>query len=146
MSLLTTIHSLTFSPLPHLPCQVGGLGDVVLGLARTSFMAALHQYYTRTALPLNIQSLTHPLAPISPISPPLPTPHTQVGGLGDVVHGLARTSLARGHNVTVLMPFYECLPQDQIEALGFEMEIDVPKGYVWDGVMQVRHVVFLNMS
>jgi hypothetical protein len=35
----------------------------------------------------------------------------QVGGLGDVVHGLARTCLARGHNVTVIMPFYECLPQ-----------------------------------
>lgn len=61
----------------------------------------------------------------------------QVGGLGDVVHGLARTSLARGHNVSVLMPFYECLPQDQIEGLGFEMEVDVPKGYTWDGVMQV---------
>jgi hypothetical protein len=54
-----------------------------------------------------------------------------------VVHGLARTSLARGHNVSVLMPFYECLPQDQIEGLGFEMEVDVPKGYTWDGVMQV---------
>jgi hypothetical protein len=25
-----------------------------------------------------------------------------------VVHGLACTSLARGHNVTVIMPFYEC--------------------------------------
>lgn len=61
----------------------------------------------------------------------------QVGGLGDVVHGLARTCLARGHNVTVIMPFYECLPQDQIEGLGFDMEIDVPKGYTWDGVFQV---------
>lgn len=64
----------------------------------------------------------------------------QVGGLGDVVHGLARTSLARGHNVTVLMPFYECLPQDQIDGLGFEMEVDVPKGYVWDGVMQCGYL------
>lgn len=54
-----------------------------------------------------------------------------------MVHGLACTSLARGHNVTVIMPFYECLPQDQIDNLGFEMEIDVPKGYTWDGVMQV---------
>jgi starch synthase len=53
------------------------------------------------------------------------------------VHGLARKSLARGHNVSVIMPFYECLPQDQIDGLGFEMEVDVPKGYTWDGVMQV---------
>ena len=61
----------------------------------------------------------------------------QVGGLGDVVTGLARTCLARGHRVTVMMPFYECLPQDQIDNLKHEMDIDVPKGFVWDGVMQV---------
>jgi starch synthase len=61
----------------------------------------------------------------------------QVGGLGDVVHGLARTCLARGHNVTVIMPFYECLPQDQIEGLGFDMEMEVPKGRSWDGEIQV---------
>jgi hypothetical protein len=53
------------------------------------------------------------------------------------VHGLARTCLARGHNVTVIMPFYECLPQDQIEGLGFDMEIEVPKGKSWDGVIEV---------
>eukprot|EP00879_Flechtneria_rotunda_P012940 GHRR01013513.1.p1 GENE.GHRR01013513.1~~GHRR01013513.1.p1 ORF type:complete len:551 (+),score=164.70 GHRR01013513.1:30-1682(+) len=75
---------------------------------------------------LDIVHLTAELAPIA-----------KVGGLGDVVHGLARTCLARGHNVTVIMPFYESLPQDQIEGLGFELEVDVPKGYVWDGVMQV---------
>jgi starch synthase len=62
---------------------------------------------------------------------------SQVGGLGDVVHGLARTCLARGHNVTVIMPFYECLPQDQIEGLGFDMEMEVPKGRSWDGEIQV---------
>ena len=31
----------------------------------------------------------------------------QVGGLGDVVTGLARSCLARGHQVSVIMPFYE---------------------------------------
>jgi starch synthase len=36
------------------------------------------------------------------------------------------------------MPFYECLPKDQIEGLAFEREISVPKGYTWDGEMQVR--------
>eukprot|EP00775_Hariotina_reticulata_P004742 gene4742-4992_t len=64
----------------------------------------------------------------------------------DVVHLTAQlapiakvgsTCLARGHNVTVIMPFYECLPQDQIEGLGFEMDIDVPKGISWDGAIQV---------
>ena len=35
----------------------------------------------------------------------------QVGGLGDVVTGLARVCLARGHDVCVLLPFYECLPK-----------------------------------
>jgi starch synthase len=75
----------------------------------------------------------------SPHPPPAcPSILLQVGGLGDVVHGLARTCLARGHNVTVVLPFYECLPQSQIEGLGFDMDIDVPKGYTWDGEMQVR--------
>eukprot|EP00878_Enallax_costatus_P007835 GHUV01008200.1.p1 GENE.GHUV01008200.1~~GHUV01008200.1.p1 ORF type:complete len:443 (+),score=115.21 GHUV01008200.1:311-1639(+) len=75
---------------------------------------------------LDVVHFTAELAPIA-----------KVGGLGDVVHGLARTCLARGHNVTVIMPFYECLPQDQIEGLGFDMDIDVPKGYTWDGLFQI---------
>jgi hypothetical protein len=62
----------------------------------------------------------------------------QVGGLGDVVTGLARTCLARGHQVKVCMPFYEALPQEQIDNLQHEMDIEVPKGYFWDGEMQVR--------
>jgi starch synthase len=61
-----------------------------------------------------------------------------VGGLGDVVTGLARTCLARGHKVTVCMPFYEALPLEMIDNLQHEMDIEVPKGYFWDGEMQVR--------
>lgn len=57
----------------------------------------------------------------------------QVGGLGDVVTGLAKACLARGHNVSVLLPFYESLPQEAIEGLKHEMDLEVPKGFRWDG-------------
>ena len=51
----------------------------------------------------------------------------QVGGLGDVVTGLARACLERGHDVEVVLPFYECLPTDQIEGLQHDMDFDCPK-------------------
>ncbi|KIY93888.1 starch synthase [Monoraphidium neglectum] len=51
------------------------------------------------ARPLQVVHFTAELAPIA-----------KVGGLGDVVTGLARACLARGHAVNVLLPFYECLP------------------------------------
>ena len=50
-----------------------------------------------------------------------------MGGLGDVVTGLARACLERGHDVEVLLPFYECLPQDQIDGLQHDMDFDCPK-------------------
>ncbi len=55
----------------------------------------------------------------------------QVGGLGDVVTGLARACLERGHDVEVLLPFYECLPTDQIEGLQHDMDFDCPKARYW---------------
>ena len=60
-----------------------------------------------------------------------------MGGLGDVVTGLAKGCIARGHNVVVCLPFYESLPKDQIEGLKHEMDLDVPKGKRWDGEMRV---------
>jgi hypothetical protein len=54
-------------------------------------------------------------------------PIAKVGGLGDVVTGLARSVLARGHDVSVIMPYYSSLPTDQIEGLRHEMDLDVPK-------------------
>ena len=51
----------------------------------------------------------------------------QVGGLGDVVTGLARACLQRGHHVEVVLPFYECLPEERIEGLRHERDFDVPK-------------------
>lgn len=51
----------------------------------------------------------------------------QVGGLGDVVTGLARATLARGHNVEIMLPFYESLPTDSIEDLRQERNFQCPK-------------------
>jgi hypothetical protein len=36
-------------------------------------------------------------------------PYAKVGGLGDVVTGLARACLARGHNVEIMLPVRRCL-------------------------------------
>mmetsp|Transcript_9372 Transcript_9372/g.23219 ORF Transcript_9372/g.23219 Transcript_9372/m.23219 type:complete len:657 (-) Transcript_9372:563-2533(-) len=80
----------------------------------------------RDAQALHIVHISAELAPIG-----------KVGGLGDVVSGLSKACLERGHNVAVIMPFYESLDQKQIEGLKHEMDIDVPKGYVWDGEMRV---------
>ncbi|KAI3425281.1 hypothetical protein D9Q98_009048 [Chlorella vulgaris] len=55
-------------------------------------------------------------------------PCAKVGGLGDVVTGLARACLGRGHNVEIMLPFYECLPEGVVEGLKLEREFDCPKG------------------
>lgn len=52
---------------------------------------------------------------------------TQVGGLGDVVTGLSRACLLRGHSVVVLLPLYSCLLKERIEGLAHERDFDVPK-------------------
>ncbi|GLC45319.1 hypothetical protein PLESTB_000309300 [Pleodorina starrii] len=80
----------------------------------------------RDANPLHIVHVTAEMAPIA-----------KVGGLGDVVTGLAKAAQARGHEVAVMLPFYECLPTDQIEGLKHEADVEVPKGYRWDGEMRV---------
>ena len=51
----------------------------------------------------------------------------QVGGLADVVTGLAKACLERGHQVEVMLPFYECLPEEEIEGLQHEQDFDAPK-------------------
>lgn len=32
-----------------------------------------------------------------------------------------------------MLPYYECIPQEEIEELEFDCEFDCPKGYSWDG-------------
>ncbi|KAI7731493.1 hypothetical protein M8C21_006294 [Ambrosia artemisiifolia] len=44
-------------------------------------------------------------------------PIAKVGGLGDVVTGLARACLLRGHKVDIMLPFYECIQKDDIQEL-----------------------------
>lgn len=44
-------------------------------------------------------------------------PIAKVGGLGDVVTGLARACLSRGHKVDIMLPFYECIQREQISEL-----------------------------
>ncbi|KAL3533192.1 hypothetical protein ACH5RR_006713 [Cinchona calisaya] len=44
-------------------------------------------------------------------------PIAKVGGLGDVVTGLARACLSRGHKVDVMLPFYECIQRHYIKDL-----------------------------
>lgn len=44
-------------------------------------------------------------------------PLAKVGGLADVVTGLSRACLNMGHRVEVMLPFYECIPRDQIAEL-----------------------------
>ena len=60
-------------------------------------------------------------------------PIAKVGGLGDVVEGLARAHGKMGHAVTVILPFYSCLPTDKIDGLTHVMDYDVTKGRYQDG-------------
>ena len=84
--------------------------------------------------PLHVVHVTAEMAPIA-----------KVGGLGDVVTGLARAHLCAGHNVEVILPFYSSLSPNDIEDLQYVMDFDVPKMIEteWDGVRETR---LQNMS
>ncbi|KAL1547898.1 starch synthase [Salvia divinorum] len=56
--------------------------------------------------PIHVIHVTAEMAPIA-----------KVGGLGDVVTGLARACLMRGHTVDVYLPFYECINKQHIKEL-----------------------------
>lgn len=58
--------------------------------------------------PLHVVHVTAEMAPIA-----------KVGGLADVVTGLARACLDRGHTIEVMLPFYECITEHQITELSF---------------------------
>lgn len=57
----------------------------------------------------DLMHIVHVTAEIAPIA--------KVGGLGDVVTGLARACLNRGHKVEVMLPFYECIKKEQVNDL-----------------------------
>ena len=62
-------------------------------------------------------------------------PVAKVGGLGDVVPGLAKACLDTGHQVEIVLPFYQCIPDSAIQDLQHVLEMQVPKGRFQDGVM-----------
>ncbi|PIN02883.1 Starch synthase [Handroanthus impetiginosus] len=57
----------------------------------------------------DLMHIVHVTAEMAPIA--------KVGGLGDVVTGLARACLTRGHKVEVFLPFYECINRQHIKEL-----------------------------
>ncbi|XP_019055861.1 PREDICTED: uncharacterized protein LOC104612665 isoform X2 [Nelumbo nucifera] len=57
----------------------------------------------------DLMHIIHATAEMAPIA--------KVGGLGDVVTGLARACLLRGHKVDIMLPFYECIQKQQINGL-----------------------------
>ena len=47
--------------------------------------------------------------------------------MGDVVTGLARACLEKGHKVEVILPFYQCLPESAVKDLSHAADFHVPK-------------------
>ena len=76
-------------------------------------------------VPLHIVHVTAEMAPAA-----------KVGGLGDVVPGLAKACIARGATVDIILPFYECLSPDAVDDLTFDCDFECPKGKVQDGVLR----------
>src|SRR5579862_3923267 len=78
-----------------------------------------------------------------------PVAHT--GGLGDVVHGLARELEIRGHAVEIILPKYDCLRYDQIWGLTLDYrDLWVPwcdgaiRCLVWFGFVDGRKTFFIE--
>ncbi|EPS66055.1 hypothetical protein M569_08725, partial [Genlisea aurea] len=63
--------------------------------------------------PMHIIHVTAEMAPVA-----------KVGGLADVVTGLARSCLLRGHRIEIFLPFYECIDRKQIKNLELTSSYD----------------------
>ena len=95
----------------------------------------------KTTRPLHVVHVTAEMAPLA-----------KVGGLGDVVTGLGAASLARGHAVDVILPFYECIDTNQVEGLcmdrTFQSPSDTSGGQLtfeaWRGTIEGVPVVLLK--
>ncbi|KAK2646172.1 hypothetical protein Ddye_021367 [Dipteronia dyeriana] len=91
--------------------------------------------------PIHIIHVTAEMAPIA-----------KVGGLGDVVTGLARACLSRGHAVDVMLPFYECIEKQQINDLALITEYNTFYDGSWvptnayRGVVSGIPVIFIEPS
>lgn len=73
-------------------------------------------------------------------------PIAKVGGLADVVTSLGRAVQDEGHEVTVVLPKYDCLDYSSVRGLrevaSFSHENVRVK--VWEGDVEGLHVVFLE--
>lgn len=76
----------------------------------------------------DLMHIVHVTAEMAPIA--------KVGGLGDVVTGLARACLTRGHKVDVFLPFYECIDKQHIK----ELELTSTYNSYHDGSWIPTHV------
>lgn len=91
--------------------------------------------------PTHVIHITAEMAPIA-----------KVGGLGDVVTGLARACLLRGHTVDIMLPFYECIQKQQIEDLELVTTYNSYHGGNWiptnayHGVVSGISVIFIEPS
>ncbi|XP_062115264.1 uncharacterized protein LOC133829571 [Humulus lupulus] len=83
--------------------------------------------------PHQLMHITHVTAEMAPIA--------KVGGLGDVVTGLARASLSRGHTVDIMLPFYECIPRQQITDLALITTFSSYHDGVWISTEAYRGLV-----
>ncbi|KAL0410339.1 UNVERIFIED_CONTAM: putative starch synthase 4, chloroplastic/amyloplastic [Sesamum latifolium] len=92
----------------------------------------------------DLMHIVHVTAEMAPIA--------KVGGLGDVVTGLARACLARGHKVDVFLPFYECINKQHIKELALTSTYDSFYDGSWvatnvyRGVVSGIPVVFIEPS
>ncbi|KAB1200403.1 putative starch synthase 4, chloroplastic/amyloplastic [Morella rubra] len=80
--------------------------------------------------PMHIIHVTAEMAPIA-----------KVGGLGDVVTGLARACSSRGHTVDIMLPFYECIQKQQINDLALITTYDSYHDGTWVLTNAYRGVV-----
>ncbi|GAB2276228.1 hypothetical protein Dimus_010962 [Dionaea muscipula] len=81
----------------------------------------------------DLMHIVHVTAEMAPVA--------KVGGLGDVVTGLARACLSRGHTVDVMLPFYECLPKWQMTELALTCTYDSYHDGNWIPTNAYRAVV-----
>ncbi len=79
------------------------------------------------------------------------SPVAKVGGLGDVVFGLAREAELRGHAVELILPKYDCMRHDQIWGLTVaHQDLWVPwygeaiRCTVWFGFVHGRKCFFIE--
>lgn len=70
-------------------------------------------------------------------------PVAKVGGLGDVVYGLARAFKTLGHDASVVIPRYAVLKTDGIE--NFRLYEETPTMAVWEGHVGGIHAYFLDI-